>query len=1187
MKPSRFRSFALCIFWVYPFLARPLASWTGDPFEQKVFVENKGQFGEISGQKPFYAARSSGVDIYFTAKGIVYRYDHPEIHDSKQANEKKEIKPLLLVSEVLKMEWLNANPGAAIVAEGKQSFYFTYGSAGTGTAKNIIANVFSKITYKNLYPNIDVEYIFPADKTGIKYNLVLHPGADVSMVKMMYEQASALRLDANGNLIITSSFGDFTDHAPFTFYQNTQKQIPASFILNGNVVSFQLPLYNTAETLVIDPWTSNPTFTGFNASYDIDYDNAGNVYVLGSYNPLQYAKFDNAGNLQWVYNMAPNAYGDFAVDYSTGISYIAEGKTGPTLVHEVSPAGILTAQGASPDGEMWRMVFNPVTSECIIGNTGSVAEIMDLALNFNLVNVTLSLMNDNTLLAIDNCNSSNDVYMAGNSGVMVKVPAATLGPVAWQANTGYTFFYAGCRNVGGWIFPVQGYNGMAVGPNWLYTYDGAVLKKWNKSTGALIGNVNVTGTPFKEGGLAADECDNVFVGANSSIVVYDQSLNLITTIALPDTVYDIKLGRNNLIYACGIGFTTEIALPPALSTVLTLSQTPASCSACNGTATVAVTSPCLTSSYFWSPGGQTTATATGLCGGVYTVTVTNGCNNIFTDTITVQGSATLAATTSQQNVLCNGQSNGTATATPTGGTAPYTYSWSNSQTTQSISNLIAGTYTVTITDANGCSTTITITITQPNALSASTTFNNTTCGNNNGSATVTANGGTGPYTYSWAPSGATSAGVSNLPAGTYTVYVTDANNCSQTATVIINPSSGPTLNLLSQVNVLCNGDNTGSANMNASGGTGPYTYSWNNGQTNANATGLTANTYTCYVTDAANCTVQLTVTITQPAAISITTNSTQTTCTGSTGTASANASGGTPGYTYSWSNAMTGQNISGLGAGTYTVYVTDANNCTQNQTVTVTSNNPVTLTATATPTACSSNTGTATANPANGTTPYTYSWSNGQTTQTAIALGAGTYTVTVTDANGCSQTQTVNVVPSSGPAAAAAASFTTITLGGSSQLTAAGGGTYSWYPSTGLSCVTCTNPVATPNQTTTYCVIVTDANGCTDSACVTITVDIPCGTVELTKLIPNAFSPNSDGQNEKLCVPNNLCIKSFIIRIYDRWGEKVFESDNISACWDGTVNGKPVNSAVFVYYFDAELTNGEKFSQKGNISLVK
>jgi gliding motility-associated-like protein len=162
------------------------------------------------------------------------------------------------------------------------------------------------------------------------------------------------------------------------------------------------------------------------------------------------------------------------------------------------------------------------------------------------------------------------------------------------------------------------------------------------------------------------------------------------------------------------------------------------------------------------------------------------------------------------------------------------------------------------------------------------------------------------------------------------------------------------------------------------------------------------------------------------------------------------------------------------------------------------------------------------------------------------------------------------------------ASPSVISAGESAQLTANGGGTYSWSPDSTLSCSTCANPIASPTQTTTYCVTVTDTNGCVDSACIKITVEIPCGEI----FVPTAFSPNNDGSNELECVTGG-CISSFHFAIYDRWGEKVFESTSQDLCWDGMYKGKLMNTAVFVYYLDVTYTNGETVKQKGNITLVR
>ncbi|MBI4929840.1 MAG: gliding motility-associated C-terminal domain-containing protein, partial [Bacteroidetes bacterium] len=268
------------------------------------------------------------------------------------------------------------------------------------------------------------------------------------------------------------------------------------------------------------------------------------------------------------------------------------------------------------------------------------------------------------------------------------------------------------------------------------------------------------------------------------------------------------------------------------------------------------------------------------------------------------------------------------------------------------------------------------------------------------------------------------------------------------------------------------------------------------------------------------------------------------------------------------------------------------NGCTQTQTVTVNSVNTLSVTATSTQSGCTVNNGTATANPSSGTIPYTYQWNNLQTTQTATGLGAGNYSITVTDANGCIQTQTITVTTLSSPTATATATSQTIIMGNATTLIATGGGTYSWSPSIGLSCANCSNPTATPSQTTVYCVFVTNANNCTDSACIIIIVEFSCNANAV--YVPNAFSPNDDEQNDLECVFGNNCIRELLFIIYNRWGEKVFETTDLKICWDGRYKGKlwgstpsEESAAVFVYYLQATLTNGEKIKKKGNISLIR
>ena len=413
--------------------------------------------------------------------------------------------------------------------------------------------------------------------------------------------------------------------------------------------------------------------------------------------------------------------------------------------------------------------------------------------------------------------------------------------------------------------------------------------------------------------------------------------------------------------------------------------------------------------------GPQTASISGLAAGTYGVTVTdaNGCT--ATASVTVTEPAVLSASATATNVSCNGGNNGAADLTVTGGTSPYTYLWSNSATTQDLTGLAAGTYNVTVTDANGCTATASVTVTQPTALVATATSQvNVLCnGAATGSATVSATGGTGTYTYSWAPSGGTAATATGLMAGTYTVTVTDANGCTATQSFTITQPDALVATAASQVNILCNGGTNGSATVTVAGGVSPYTYAWDNGATGATATDLAAGTYVVTVTDANNCTTTQSFTITQPDALVATAASqVNVLCNGAeTGSATVGVTGGVSPYTYAWDNGATGATVTDLAAGTYVVTVTDANSCTTTQSFTI--SEPDALAATTsvdTPVTCfGGNEGVATVAVTGGVTPYTYLWSNNATTATITGLTAGTYDVTVTDANGCTTTASVTV----------------------------------------------------------------------------------------------------------------------------------------------------------------------------------
>ena len=517
----------------------------------------------------------------------------------------------------------------------------------------------------------------------------------------------------------------------------------------------------------------------------------------------------------------------------------------------------------------------------------------------------------------------------------------------------------------------------------------------------------------------------------------------------------------------------------------------------DGSATASATGGTTAYSFAWS-NGTTTATASNLAAGTYTVTVTDA--NLCTDTETItitEPTPVVAATALNNNVSCFGGNDGSATASATGGTGPYTFAWSNGGTTATVSNLTAGTFTVTATDANLCTDTETITITQPaTAVTAAIALgNNVSCsGGIDGSATASATGGTAPYNFAWS-NGTTTASATGLAAGTYTVTATDANGCDDTETITITEPTPLVAAIALGSNVLCNGNNDGSATASATGGTAPYTFAWSNGATTANATGLAAGTYTVTVTDANLCDDTETITITEPtllvAAIALGNN---VLCNGgNTGSATASATGGTSPYTFAWSNGATTANVTGLAAGTYTVTVTDANLCTDTETITITEPTPV-LAATALNNNVScfgGNDGSATASATGGTGPYSFAWSNGGNTATVTNLTAGTFTVTATDANLCSDAETITITQPATAVTASIALGNNVSCNGGIDGSATASATGGTSPYTFLWSNGATTANATGLAAGTYTVTATDANLCTDTETVTITEPTP------------------------------------------------------------------------------------------------
>jgi hypothetical protein len=359
------------------------------------------------------------------------------------------------------------------------------------------------------------------------------------------------------------------------------------------------------------------------------------------------------------------------------------------------------------------------------------------------------------------------------------------------------------------------------------------------------------------------------------------------------------------------------------------------------------------------------------------------------------------------DVTINGQSTGAVNITVAGGVGPFTYSWSNNATTEDISGVPAGTYTVTVKDANGTTATGTFTVAQPAPLTVSGVVTNVTIyGLSNGIVDITPVGGVGPYTYSWSNSSITED-LNGVADGIYIVTVTDANGATATGIFTVSQPDPLTVTGIT-TNVTIYGMSNGAVNITPAGGVGPYTYSWNNSSATEDLNGVAAGTYTVTVTDANGATATGTFIVAQPAQLLISGVKTDVTIFGgSNGTITTTTIGGVSPYTYSWASSnVTTANRAGLVAGTYTITVTDANGATATTTLTV--NQPAQLGITGVTTNVTTyggSNGTITTTATGGVGPYTYSWIGGSaTTANRTGLIAGTYTVTVTDVNGATAT---------------------------------------------------------------------------------------------------------------------------------------------------------------------------------------
>ena len=683
---------------------------------------------------------------------------------------------------------------------------------------------------------------------------------------------------------------------------------------------------------------------------------------------------------------------------------------------------------------------------------------------------------------------------------------------------------------------------------------------------------------------------------------------------IPSGKYTVTITDGN---ACTFQHDTTLSEPPKLVAGIN-NFANAKCKGGNdGTATVVAkggspySAPQIEYLYKWNdPLLQETSTAYKLSKGTYTVTVTdsNGCTDVAT-VIIDEPTVGVFVKATQTRLACFGQNNGEMKATGSGGTGTYIYLWSNLQNTQTVTNVPKGRYIVVMKDYNGCSATDSVDVASYDSISMKLIAIQPTCNNfKDGSVSVTSIlGGAGNnnlknYFLQWNSVPAqTTATAQNIKGDkTYSLSVTDSAGCRNTGYIYL-PQPGPITFTTESKAVKCYKSTDGEAQINPQSTLNVFTYKWApeaKNQTTQRAVGLSFGTYGVTVTDSTGCKINTTVSVAQPDKISISQKIiVNNKCVGdTTGSVGIAASGGTSPYKILWSNNQTDFQIKSLKSGIYILTVVDNNGCAITDTAKITSPSALEADLMVSNALCYGSTeGAIMIDAFNGTPPYEFSidGKNYGSSNRFVGIKPNDYNVFVRDANACLWFDKATV-KSPPQFTVSILDSISINLGDSIVLTptstnSQGEVTYQWKPSYDgtLSCLKCPTSLAKPPFNIDYTVIATDSVGCHATAIERVKVFKQRGI-----LVPTGFTPNGDNVNDVLRVhgkPGTL-IKTF--KIYDRWGELLYQSDNFKVNdenfgWDGSFKGQSMSSGIFVWYAEILYPDGTTEIDKGNTTLIR
>lgn len=706
-----------------------------NPFEQKNFIKNEGQFYFENSESKFsilFEAYSQGIHYSICDKGVViWKYVNQKKEeidlDEKDEFEPEQLDKIKLFDTIL---FLNANPNFEIILGEKTSNYYTY--SFTDGRKDLKAEAFKTITFKNLYNQIDLLFEFPSDTNGIKYSFVLHPESKIEDIRLLFSKNSSLNKKQNGDLLVNGLTGTFTHHAPKTYIQDTKRLINSTYKILKNVLQFEINPPKEDEIVVIDPWVnSTSNLTGNNGAFDIDFDDKENVFVHGGSTQYTLNKYDKNGVLLWTntpFNNEQYMYGDFAVDRITGNSYIIQGiyATTGVKVRKLDPNGSSIAffSGNSKMGEMWRIVIDPCTRKGIIagGGNGNSYSYQTALLDTTLANISpINYLNpsgqswagDIGYLAVDDYGFCYQLNV--NSNNLIKLSLSNLNSVIYQVPAGYNFieYSSNYFHDPEWYFG-NGFNGISIINKTIYTTDGYDIKKWDSNNGTLIQSKSIASSPDGNksnkywSGIASNDCGDILVANNNKIELLDSGLNILNTFVMPNTVYDIMI-NNKTVYVSGQNFVKSFNINSLECPKVFINITqPDSCKG-TGTATLTISGGISPYSVLWNSNPpQNTIAASGFLPGLaYSYTVEdNACpKNTNSDAIIINNPSQTNLFVTVDSVSCQKLNDGKISVSCRGGDLPYHYDWSNGQSGFNLNvleDLNPGTYSLVVTDNKGC-----------------------------------------------------------------------------------------------------------------------------------------------------------------------------------------------------------------------------------------------------------------------------------------------------------------------------------------------------------------------------------------------------------------------------------------------------------------------------------------------------